>query len=328
MFFLLFFILTFFQISSANSEDLNKDKSIIVLMYHRFNDERFPSTSISSKKFDEQMSYLKKENFTVLPISDLVSYFENKLELPDRSIFITIDDGYKSFYKNGYPILKKNDFPFSVFLSSSFVSNATNDFMSWEMLRELSLNNGDILNHTVSHPSLIKLENSEIKKEILDAEKVISLNMNGMNKIISYPYGDSNPIVEKIVQELGYKIAFAQHSGPVNIKESKFKIPRFSINDQFGKISRFKQIVNSLPLNINNLKTLEKNLADGNLTISFDIDYNTKNLNCFINNSATLEKKNISFNNVKLKITNLKKNQRYRLNCTYFNKSRRLFLEW
>ena len=79
----------------------------------------------------------------------------------------------------------------------------------------------------------------------------------------------------KIVQELGYKIAFAQHSGPVNIKESKFKIPRFSINDQFGKISRFKQIVNSLPLNINNLKTL-KNLADGNLTISFDIDYNKR----------------------------------------------------
>ena len=93
-------------------------------MYHRFNDERFPSTSISNKKFDEQMSYLKKENFTVLPIYDLVSYFENKLELPDQSIFITIDDGYKSFYENGYPILKKNDFPFSIFsIISSFISS-------------------------------------------------------------------------------------------------------------------------------------------------------------------------------------------------------------
>ena len=67
MFFLLFLVLTFFQISSANSEDLNQDKSIIVLMYHRFNDERFPSTSISNKKFDEQMSYLKKRKFYCSP---------------------------------------------------------------------------------------------------------------------------------------------------------------------------------------------------------------------------------------------------------------------
>ena len=45
------FLLTllFFNTSFAN------EKSVIVLMYHRFEDQRYPSTSISVKNFHEQI---------------------------------------------------------------------------------------------------------------------------------------------------------------------------------------------------------------------------------------------------------------------------------
>ena len=93
--------LVFLNISFAN------EKSAIVLMYHRFEDQRFPSTSISSKNFQNQIKYLKENKFNILPISDLILFFNENYDIPEKSVFITIDDGYKSFYEHAFPILKK-----------------------------------------------------------------------------------------------------------------------------------------------------------------------------------------------------------------------------
>ena len=101
----------------------SKENSAIVLMYHRFEDQRFPSTSISSKNFQNQINYLKENNFNILPISDLLLFFNKNYDIPEKSVFITIDDGYKSFYEHAFPILKENKLPFSLFLSTKFVSN-------------------------------------------------------------------------------------------------------------------------------------------------------------------------------------------------------------
>ena len=165
-----FFLFIFLFLNSVFANE----KSIIVLMYHRFEDERFPSTSISSKNFQNHIKYLKENNFNILPISDLVLFFNKKNDIPEKSVFLTIDDGYKSFYEHAYPILKKYKLPFSLFLSTKFVSSEKNsDFMNWEMIQELSKNKGEILNHTHSHPKLLELQINEVEKEFYLAEKEI-----------------------------------------------------------------------------------------------------------------------------------------------------------
>ena len=107
-------------------------------MYHRFNQTELSSTNISTNEFVKQMNFLKENNFNVLPLSYLVSFFKKKETIPKNAVFITIDDGYKSVYDHAYPILKSFKFPFSVFLSTDFVSNEKNsDFMSWDMIKEM-----------------------------------------------------------------------------------------------------------------------------------------------------------------------------------------------
>ena len=78
------------------------------------------------KIFTQQLLYLKENNFNVLPISRLIDFFYNKKPLPKKSIFITVDDAYKSFYEHAFPILKKFNFPFSIFLSTDFVDKNEN----------------------------------------------------------------------------------------------------------------------------------------------------------------------------------------------------------
>ena len=50
-------------------------------MYHRFNQEKYPDTSISSDTFEKHIKYLLKNDFTILPLTDLVKYLNNEKEI-------------------------------------------------------------------------------------------------------------------------------------------------------------------------------------------------------------------------------------------------------
>ena len=99
----------------------SKQGSGIVLVYHRFDEQKHPSTSISSQNFNEQLQYLKKNNYNVLPVSRLIDFFYDGYDLPPKSVFITIDDGFMSFYNNAWPFLKEKEIPFILFVSTDHV---------------------------------------------------------------------------------------------------------------------------------------------------------------------------------------------------------------
>ena len=292
----------------------SKQGSGIVLVYHRFGEQKHPSTSISSQNFNKQLEYLKKNNYNVLPVSKLIDFFYNSYNLPPKSVFITIDDAFKSFYENAFPLLKNYNFPFSVFLSTGFVNkNKTSDFMDWDMLDELKRNKGEIYNHSNKHKSFLEYTATDLIKDIETAEKQIEKNLGKSHKIISYPYGESNSSVKDVVKNLGYKIAFSQHSSPLHFKENKYNLPRFSINDKYGSLERFIQIVNTKPINFTLIK-FKNDERNNSFQFNLKTDFNLNQINCFINN-GDLEK-SINDDVLVIKVSNASKNQRYRLNCT------------
>ena len=81
-------------------------------MYHRFNENKYPSTNIKIDVFKKHLQIIEDSNFYFLNPND----FENEFKIPkkNKKILITIDDGFKSFYENAWPILKekKNTFHF------------------------------------------------------------------------------------------------------------------------------------------------------------------------------------------------------------------------
>ena len=292
----------------------SKEGSGIVLVYHRFDEKKYPSTSTSSRNFDKQLQYLKKNNYNVLPVSKLIDFFYNGYDLPSKSVFITIDDAFKSFYEKAFPLLKSYDFPFTIFLSTSFVNkNKTSDFMNWDMLSELKENNGEVYNHSDKHKSFLKYTSTDLIKDIKIAEKKIEKKLGKSHKIISYPYGESNALVKDTVKNLGYKIAFSQHSSPLHFKENKYNLPRFSINDKFGSLKRFTQIINAKPM-ILSLIEFKKNEKNNSFQFNLKTNSNLDQINCFINYGDI--EKSINNNVLIIKVSNANENKRYRLNCT------------
>ncbi len=318
---LIFLILCFLFPKDTKSEDSN----IVVLMYHRFNDDKYPSTSISKVLFEEHINFLIEENIKILPLSDLIDYFKMKKKLPERSVFITIDDAFKSFYNHGFPILKKYNLPFSIFVSSDFVSSKSNsDYMSWSMLKEISENDGLVLNHSKSHISLLEIKRNELIKEVEDNQEIIEKNLGAQPKIFSYPFGESNFNIESLVEMLNYEFAFSQFSAPIQKNDNKFRLPRFSLNDEFGSLKRFKTIVKSKPLNVYEISFKDTVVNSSTFRLNFKSNFPSEMINCFINNFAKLRKKNFS-NEVQLHIENLNVGTRYRINCTLIDQKGDVF---
>ena len=77
-------------------------------MYHRFNENKYPSTNIRMEVFDEQMRMIKKFNYKFYDPGRFIQEFESPKKA--KEILITIDDGFKSFYNEAWPYLKKIKF--------------------------------------------------------------------------------------------------------------------------------------------------------------------------------------------------------------------------
>ena len=95
----------------SNSPDtIIDDYGIISIMYHRFEENKYPSTNIRINDFKKHLEIIEEENiYFVNPKNFENELFENK---DKRKILLTIDDGFLSFYEKAWPILKKKKLPF------------------------------------------------------------------------------------------------------------------------------------------------------------------------------------------------------------------------
>jgi peptidoglycan/xylan/chitin deacetylase (PgdA/CDA1 family) len=90
------------------------DGTIFVL--HRFDDERYPSTSIDTEWLKKYFDYLNENDYEVVSLSSIVEKIEKNEEIPENWVSFTIDDAYKSFYEKGLPIFREYQFPFALFV--------------------------------------------------------------------------------------------------------------------------------------------------------------------------------------------------------------------
>ena len=83
--------------------------------------------------FDEQMKIIKNQDYEFYDPNKFLNEF-NKVK-KDKKILITIDDGFKSFYNEAWPFLKKNKIPFILFVSTEPVGKR--GYMSWDEIKEI-----------------------------------------------------------------------------------------------------------------------------------------------------------------------------------------------
>ena len=308
-----------------NSKHYSNDKGILSLMYHRFNENKYPSTNIKMDIFYEQMEIIKNLNYKFYDPKYLVNKFDDIKN--EKKILITIDDGFKSFYNEAWPYLKKNKIPFILFVSTEPVGKK--GYMNWEEIKEIDNSElGHIGHHSHTHEYLIDMDEKEFIEDIETATEIFKKKLGYSPLIFSYPFGEYSLYMKKFISSK-FEIAFGQHSGVIDVNKDKFELPRFPINEKYGDLKRFKSLINYLPLEYKSLKPEEKKISEKDNPPQLIIDFfkeqiNINNINCYSNDGGRWKKPNLNFQNQRLIINFDKKflPRRGRINCSLNDKGK------
>jgi peptidoglycan/xylan/chitin deacetylase (PgdA/CDA1 family) len=319
----LFIIIIIFIINSNADENnikyYSNDMGILVLMYHRFDEEKYPSTNIQIDIFKDQIEIIKNLNYDFYDPIDLQKNFY--IPKKEKKILITIDDAFSSFYENAWPILKIKQIPFILFVSTQVIGKS--GYMSWSQIKEIEKEKFVYIgNHSSSHEYLVELSNEDFLSDINNSIKVFKKKL-GYNPIyFSYPFGEYNKLIKDYISE-NFKFSFGQHSGVIDLNKDPYELPRFPINEKYGDIKRFKFLINLMPLQYKKLLPVEKYITNKNNPPNFLVEFftnqkNITNINCYSNEGSGWEKSEVTITNnfLKIKFRDKFLFRRGRLNCS------------
>ena len=288
-------------------------------MYHRFNENKYPSTNIQMDIFEKQMEIIKKQDYDFYDPKNFVKEFEKIKE--NKKILITIDDAFKSFYTEAWPFLKEKKIPFILFVSTEPIGKY--GYMNWDEIKEIDNSEfGYIGHHSHTHEYLIDMSDKEFENDIETATKIFKDQLGYVPNIFSYPFGEYSLYMKKYISK-NFKIAFGQHSGIIDVNKDKFELPRFPINEKYGELKRFKSIINYMPLEFKTLIPEEKMINQNNnppkLSIEFfDKQKNIDKITCYSNDGGNWKKSNLKIEQNTLIINFDEKflPRRGRINCS------------
>ncbi|TDX45517.1 polysaccharide deacetylase family protein [Orenia marismortui] len=238
-----------------------------ILVFHRFDDQRYPSTSISNNRLREIFNYLKENNYEVVGLERLVDYIEKKVPIPEKMVAITIDDGYESFYENALEMFKNYNYPFTIFINTKAINLGYGDFLTWEQLREIS-KYGTIATHSYEHKHLTMISIEDLKKDINRSIVDIEDNLGIRPIFFSYPYGEYNTKIKNIIKNIGFKAIFNQNLGAVSENSDLYDIDRIAITND-SNLSR-KLAYKYLDAKWLNVDTMVKNNKLRKIKIKLD----------------------------------------------------------
>ena len=286
-----------------NIKHYSKDEGILSIMYHRFNENKYPSTNIQMEVFSDHIKLIQDFNYEFIHPNEFKENF--KIPKKQKKILLTIDDAFLSFYDEAWPFIKERRIPLILFVSTEPVGNK--GYMSWDQIKEIDEEDFVVIgHHSHTHEYLIEKTNKEFIDDIEKANIIFKNKLGYVPKLFSYPFGEYSEFMRNYISK-NFTLAFGQHSGVIDVNKEKFELPRFPINEHYGDLKRFKSIIKTYPLEYKNLKPLEKKLTNQNNPPQFSVEFfkdqiNIDNIACYSNEGGNWEKSNTKFINKNLTI--------------------------
>ena len=222
-----------------------------VLCYHNLAPQSKGRMILGAKVFEEQMRYLKNQGYRVINLKEFIEFVSLKRQLPNKSILLTFDDGYRSFLPYAYPILKELGFTATLFIYTDYVGAGGNAF-TWADLKKLSQEGFDVEAHSKSHGDMVRAKgeaageyDKRLDTELAQPRLLFQKNLGFIPDILAYPYGRQDEAVVRRTKERGYAAAFTvRRQGspsfvdPLRIHRSQI-YPEMSMDDFVKNLNTF-----------------------------------------------------------------------------------------
>lgn len=216
----------------VSDEDFEENtEGIPVLMYHYvYTKEDKPSqlntNYILDTKLEEQLQYLKKENFYFPSYRELEAYVKGEIDLPKKSVILTFDDAQKGFLEYGIPLLEKYKIPATSFVIASKdgekkIKKYASEYISFQS-HSYDMHKGG---GNIGHGGIISALNTEqIKEDLLKSQDIVQ-----NKEAFAYPYGDVTDNGKDAIKQANILCAFTTQYGKVKKGADLTELPRVRV---------------------------------------------------------------------------------------------------
>ena len=215
-------------------------ESVPILMYHAVSEHPRAATrrlSVTPRSLEEQLAFLVDHGFTGMTFSDLADAFRTGRAVPKRPVVLTFDDGYADFAREAWPILRRYEFPATVFVTTGWIADAgphaagrpLDRMLDWAQIRELAMAGIEIGAHSHSHPQLDQLDDASLCRELGDSRALLEEGIHAPVRTLAYPFGYSSNRVRLAARASGYRCAAAVRNLRATPSDDPFMLPRLTI---------------------------------------------------------------------------------------------------
>ncbi len=218
-----------------------------ILMYHHIrinpkpNDSLWASLNVSPSQLEAQFQYLNSHDYHTITLGQMLDALNNKAILPKNPIVLSFDDGYRNFYENAYPLLKKYNLKAIQFVITDVQNYPA--YLTWNQIIEMDKSGlVEFGAHTKHHPNLPDLSQAAIIDEVKGSKKDIESHLKKPTNWFAYPYGSYNNFILKAVKDAGYLGAASTIYGSVQESNKLFLMPRIMVDGRFSLMDFTKRI--------------------------------------------------------------------------------------
>ena len=233
-------------------------EKIPVLTYHKIvpaGTEFKSGLLIAEDTFDAEMKYLHDKGFTTLTLDEFYDWYRGEIDVPEKSVVITFDDGYYGTYYLAYPIIKKYDQAATVFCIGHHIDDVTAEWD--ENAGKDHYIGADVIEKMRQEYPRFSFESHtfDMHRKIDGKHPVDVFTYDQMKEdteknepfgfsYLAYPWGDNNDTFRQVLADSGYKMAFGYKPYYYALRsDDQYAVNRIKISGKM-KMDEFKKIVN------------------------------------------------------------------------------------
>jgi len=206
---------------------------------HRSDDPAQRELEVTPDFLEQTILDYRQKGYTFISIDELSSLLTTHYSLSTKkNICLTFDDGYQDNYDIAYPLLKRLEIPFAVYVTTGFIDNRLP--MWWYASERLGITTESLKAldadplctigaHTVSHPRLDTLSLDDQQKEIAQSRQELEALLGHSVHHFSYPHGAYNADTLTIVKQRSFRTALCAWGGTVRRGANPLTLPRIEL---------------------------------------------------------------------------------------------------
>lgn len=204
-------------------------------MYHYVeelppNADRFRrDLTVTPGDFEVQLQYLVDAGYHTITLARLHHHLTEGRPLPERSIILTFDDGYRDAYTVVFPLLQRYGFVGTFFVLATPAHYESPNYLTWAMMQEMADAGMEIQGHGRDHVDLRGRSYDYLVYQILGVKEAVEYHTGWPVVFFCYPSGQYDARVIAVLESAGYWGAVTTQYGRVHTRENLFTLPRLRI---------------------------------------------------------------------------------------------------